>query len=266
MNLTTRQSGGVSIEQVEEWSNAGLLHGFMCRDAAIDPRDKRFTEKLELLFDSPCKLQLLHQTHSKHVVDLRAPVEGKSLEDGDLHGDGWLVGLEKETSTARPGARALYGVLTADCVPVLIRLAKTAVVAALHCGWRGTAFGILPETLARIGAHGVTAHEIEVAIGPGAGPCCYEVGDDVITAFIGIERTIRGGRPLTVISKEGKTFVDIKMLLMLQAQAFGVPLANIVTSSGCTICNKKYFSVRREKALAGRQVSFIGSAFSAAAQ
>ena len=67
--------------------------------------------------------------------------------------------------TAEPGLAAL--VFVADCLP--IALAGPGGVAMLHCGWRGLAAGILARGVEAVGA-------TDAAIGPGIGPCCYEVG------------------------------------------------------------------------------------------
>src|SRR4029077_2690046 len=65
-------------------------------------------------------------------------------------------------------------VFTADCLPVA--LSGSGGVAMLHCGWRGLAAGIVATGAAAVGA-------TDAAIGPGIGPCCYEVGPEVLAAF-----------------------------------------------------------------------------------
>ena len=73
---------------------------------------------------------------------------------------------------AEPGLAPL--VFVADCLPVA--LAGPGGVAMLHCGWRGLAAGIVARGAEAVGA-------TDAAIGPGIGPCCYEVGDEVLDAF-----------------------------------------------------------------------------------
>ena len=82
--------------------------------------------------------------------------------------------------TANPALTPLVQV--ADCLPVA--LAGERGVAMLHCGWRGLAAGIVERGVEEVGA---TA----AAIGPGIGPCCYEVGDEVLDAFAGLGRRHR---------------------------------------------------------------------------
>lgn len=68
-------------------------------------------------------------------------------------------------------------VRTADCVPVIIH-ADTA-VAVVHAGWRGLAAGVIANALEALAEH----HPRRAAIGPSIGPCCYEVGPEVIEAL-----------------------------------------------------------------------------------
>jgi YfiH family protein len=80
--------------------------------------------------------------------------------------------------TAEPGLPILA--MSADCLP--IALARTdgsrAAVAVLHAGWRGLLEGIVAS-----GAEALDGGRLAAAIGPGIGPCCYEVGEEVAAPF-----------------------------------------------------------------------------------
>jgi len=135
-------------------------------------------------------------------------------------------------------ATALRGVgtmvLTADCLPVA--LGVESAVAMLHAGWRGLAAGVLEEgvlALEEIGGQ----DEIVAVIGPGAGVCCYEVGEEVHAAFGGVHRDDRR--------------IDIKAIARDRLEAAGV--AEVRDVGACTICDERFFSYRREGARAGRQ-------------
>jgi YfiH family protein len=130
-------------------------------------------------------------------------------------------------------------VLTADCLP--IALAGGGAVAMLHAGWRGLAGGILAEgvkTLRQLGANG----KLEAAIGPGAGGCCYEVGEEVHREFAGLAGQVRRGRNL-----------DLKAIAREQLDRAGVRTVHDVGL--CTMCedDSLFFSHRRDGGVTGRQ-------------
>lgn len=147
-------------------------------------------------------------------------------------------------------ATALRGVgvmvLVADCLPVL--LAARGAVAALHAGWRGLAAGVLEEGVRALGEVG-GAGEIVALIGPGAGPCCYEVGAEV-RAALGT-----GARPPAPAAlggpRGGRARIDLAALARDRLLASGVRRVERVGI--CTICDERMYSHRREGARAGRQ-------------
>jgi purine-nucleoside/S-methyl-5'-thioadenosine phosphorylase / adenosine deaminase len=128
--------------------------------------------------------------------------------------------------------------LTADCLP--IALAASGAVAMLHAGWRGLATGMIAsgvQAIRELGADG----ELSAAIGPGAGPCCYEVGDEVHAPFAAIPEA-HAGRHL-----------DLKAIAADQLRAAGV--ATVADIGICTICADPtlLFSHRRDHGVTGRQ-------------
>ncbi|HEY3758766.1 MAG TPA: polyphenol oxidase family protein [Solirubrobacteraceae bacterium] len=136
-------------------------------------------------------------------------------------------------------ATALRGigvmVLVADCLPVL--LASEGAVAALHAGWRGLAAGVLEEgvrAVRELGGEG----EIVALVGPGAGPCCYEVGEEVHAAFGGAHRVAERN-------------IDLAALAHDRLAAAGAQRVERVGI--CTICDARLYSHRREDVRAGRQ-------------
>ncbi len=134
------------------------------------------------------------------------------------------------TSVAGIGAM----VLTADCLPVA--LGSAGAVAMIHAGWRGLAAGVLEEGVRAVGELGGEG-EIAAIIGPGAGPCCYEVGEEVHNTFGGAHRDGR--------------HIDLKALARDRLNAAGV--AEVRDVDVCTICDERFCSYRREGSLAGRQ-------------
>lgn len=130
-------------------------------------------------------------------------------------------------------------VLTADCVPVV--LGAEGAVAALHAGWRGLAAGVLEEgvvALRDVGGRG----EIVGVVGPCAGACCYEVGEEVHAAFGALGGSHRHG-----------SHIDLRAIAHERLLAAGV--AEVRHVEACTICDERWFSYRREGARAGRQAA-----------
>jgi YfiH family protein len=128
-------------------------------------------------------------------------------------------------------------VLTADCLPIAI--AGDGAVAMVHAGWRGLAAGIVAEGVKAVrdlGARG----PLGAAIGPGAGPCCYEVSDEVRDAFAAYGAQVRNG-----------TNLDLKAVAMLALDRAGVDAVYDVQL--CTICSDAFFSHRRDRGVTGRQ-------------
>ncbi len=130
-------------------------------------------------------------------------------------------------------------VLTADCLPVAL-VAREA-VAMLHCGWRGLAGRIVAEGVSALRELGAR-ERIAAAVGPGAGGCCYEVGEEVHAAFASSHPGARHGRRL-----------DLKAIARRELEQAGV--GKIHDVGLCTICGDPglFFSHRRDGGVTGRQ-------------
>jgi polyphenol oxidase len=142
-------------------------------------------------------------------------------------------------------------VLTADCIPVV--LGAEGAVAALHAGWRGLAAGVLEEgvvAMRDVGARG----DIVAIVGPCAGSCCYEVGEEVHAAFDGAHRhgADRDSCHRHGVHRHG-SHIDLRAIARNRLLAAGV--AEVRDVEACTICDEQYFSYRREGARAGRQAA-----------
>lgn len=191
-----------------------LVHGFGTRDACL-PAPGTAT---------------LKQIHSTICV----PAAGRSGILGQ--GDALLENL--------PGH--LVAVKTADCIPMLFADARSRAVAAVHAGWRGTAARIGPVALAAMREQfGSLPEDLWVAIGPGIGACCYEVGPEVAAQF--------------GFSPNGRVRLALAEANRRQLAEAGVPAEQISVASLCTRCHPEDFhSFRRDKEHAGRMYAFIG--------
>jgi polyphenol oxidase len=166
------------------------------------------------------------QVHGTRVRRVSAPSqEEPTLAEADGH------------ATALPGLAPM--VLTADCLPIAI--AGDGSVAMLHAGWRGLAAGVVWEgasAVRELGSRG----PLLAAIGPGAGPCCYEVGEEVRAAFASHGSQVRRGSNL-----------DLKAIARLELERAGVTRVHDVEL--CTICSDPslFYSHRRDHGITGRQ-------------
>lgn len=172
------------------------------------------------------------------------------LGDTGAPGSGSREGDALWTETPGTGV----GVRTADCVPILIAHRRIPLAAAVHAGWRGLASGIIWETIRaldkRIGKEAVSG--LVAAAGPCARACCYEVGEETADALASVSATAlrKGERP-------GKWFADLQAAALSALASAGIPVASLEGVGPCTICSPFFYSFRREKNLAARQLSFI---------
>jgi YfiH family protein len=210
------------------------------------------------------RLSMLTQVHGNTVVVVRG--SGGSTKQDPRYGRPEADVLVSDDPNVAIAVRA------ADCVPLLMADRVRGVVAAVHAGWRGTAARAAVAAVEAMGREcGTRPEDVIVAIGPSIGPCCYEVGSDLVDAFAaaGHQRHLiqrwfatppkpRGtfGRGL-----EGKLRLDVaganRDLLVLA----GVNKENIHTSGLCTAEHLEVLtSYRAEKERAGRLVAAIRAA------
>src|SRR5574337_103341 len=148
------------------------------------------------------------------------------------------------------------GVMAADCVPILFVEPARKIAAAVHAGWRGTAAGIAPRAVASMEeAYGIDPAVLHVAMGPSIGPCCYEVGPEVVEQIAANWREeLRGAwRPGGV-----KGRLDLRTLNEAQLLGTGVPQTQISKIGPCTACCVGDFYSYRKEGKSGHQLSFIG--------
>jgi polyphenol oxidase len=157
-------------------------------------------------------------------------------------------------------AGAPVGVYVADCIPVLLADARTGAVAAVHAGWRGSVAGVVPAAVARMAAEfGTRAGDLRVALGPAIGPCCFEVGEEVVDAVAAvISDAVANG----VVRRGGhKPHVDLKRLNGVLLERAGVPPAHVDAGPECTSCDRtRFFSYRRDGGSTGQMMGFIAGA------
>lgn len=144
------------------------------------------------------------------------------------------------------------GILTADCLPVLLHDAEHQAIAAIHAGWRGSVAGIVVTALEHMSkAFGTEPTHVRAYFGPAAGKCCYSVGPDLIKSI-----TENHDRVITV--RNAEHYFDLQTYNRLLLEQAGVKSESCCDAfDNCTICNHQYWSYRRQQKDAGRQMTVI---------
>lgn len=220
--FTTMRSGGVSATP---WDSFNL--GVNCGDQAGHVTSNR-SLLTSLLPTDPC---WLNQVHGTAVVKAGA---GPLTPDADAS---WSN-----------QADIVCAVLTADCLPVLLCTRNGSHFAAIHCGWRSLAAGILENTLT---AMAVNTADLLVWFGPAISAPHYEIGEDVFQAFVD-----KYSQDTIAFAATGPSHwrANLIMLAKLRLQRLGVNA--FYGGRWCTYADKRFYSYRRD-GVSGRMVSLI---------
>lgn len=174
-----------------------------------------------------------------------------------VHGVECVDASQMKSGTAPLAADAAYtreagvvcAVQSADCMPVLFCDLNASVVAVAHAGWRGLAAGVLEKTVEKME---VAPDRLLVFLGPAIGAGAFEVGDDVLRAFVAraseAESAFRALRP-------GKWLADLEMLARQRLARMGV--ASISGGGRCTAQEPEHFYSHRRDGITGRMAALI---------
>ena len=231
--VSTR-AGGVSAGP---YSSLNLGASVGDDPACVDENRARFARGLG--FD-PHRLVTTPQVHGKTVL-----VVDESSADQAL-------GVRADILlTTRPGYLLMQRY--ADCVPLLYWHPAAGAVAVAHAGWRGTAIGVAAATVAAIREHAAGEPAgLSVAIGPSIGPCCFEVGEELVAHFPEADGAVRPG-------PRGRPHLDLWELNRRALVAAGVPPEQVELAGLCTRCHPEtFFSHRALGYPAGRFGAGIG--------
>ncbi|HVN49224.1 MAG TPA: peptidoglycan editing factor PgeF [Bacteroidota bacterium] len=177
-------------------------------------------------------LAIPQQIHSKNIQIIEAPAIYPDC-------DGLIT---RSTDVA-------LVITVADCLPILLFDPQHDVLAAVHAGWRGTVAQIAMNAVEQlVKTYGSHPKDVLAFIGPGAGNCCYEVGDEVVSQV----------QHQFVVLRHGKRFLDLKKINFHQLLEIGVQKQHIELCRHCTICEPEIFhSYRRDKTRSGRMMATI---------
>lgn len=203
---------------------AGVRHGFGVRGA-----------------EPSVPVERPRQVHGTAVHEVRRP--------GDA------AGVEADAIVCRVAGIAV-GVVTADCVPILLAADRARAVAAVHAGWRGLTAGVVAAGVAVLAGAG-RPPEL-AAIGPHVGPCCYEVDEPVLRA---VRARFADGVPADAVrpGRPGHAWLDLGLLAEAELLRAGIPVVSRATAR-CTVCDpERFHSYRRDGPRAGRLLHFVAA-------
>jgi len=265
--FSTRR-GGLSRAYCPEDAPGELNLGFTPDDgpATVAANRKLLAEAVAGKPDIP--LASLKQIHSSlirrtELADAARPLPWKA--DGHFTSESGL----------------LLAVQTADCIPVLVADRKKKIVAAFHAGWRGTVKRIVQLGVGRLRLeYGSRPEDLIAAIGPGVGPCCYAVGEEVQSEFtaqfsyadelfheVYDSDPVRTRYPMLFLTQRApghspigsSTHLDLIEANRRQLIDAGLKPRAIQIVGGCTNCQTGlFFSHRASQGRAGRMMAVIG--------
>jgi YfiH family protein len=194
---------------------------------------------------SPSKMVCAEQVHGCRVAVVGASDAGRGAVVMET-----AIPAADALVTDTPGL--LLALFFADCLPILLADPERRVVGLAHAGWRGLAAGVIEKTVETMGKRfGTVPRSLVAAVGPGIGPCCFEVGEDVASHFAGAVRRLPG---------TGKPHIDLALAAVERLTALGVTADQITRAGDCTVCGDPdcWFSHRRDRGRTGRMGALVG--------
>lgn len=235
--------------QYPRWTGlAGVQHEFVSNPSADQGLRPRVAKQIHS--------NIIHEIHDEAGLLSLSPFGVRQGASGPkqhpVEADGIICSLKGHA----------IGVVTADCVPVLI--AGQNHVAALHCGWRGLQQGLLGRALSRLVARGEAAKELRLVTGPHIQTGAFEVGPEVVEAFVGSLIVDHLGWALALAKgREDRWHLDMGLIVSLIATSYGVRAEHIGISRECTMTAQdgkgtfRWPSYRRAGKNCGRLLSSI---------
>jgi polyphenol oxidase len=219
--------GGVSrghLESLNLGGRAGDAEGYVATNLG------RLAAATGVALDRAARIRLVHGTR---MVEARGP---------------GLIGDADGLWTQSMGLPLALTV--ADCLPLLLATARGP-VALVHCGWRGLAAGIAGEAVGALcAAARIAPASLWAWIGPGIGPCCFQVDERVATRF-----------PATAVqqpSPGGGWHVDLIAFLKESLVAAGLVADQVWAAGRCTACEPElFYSHRRDHGTTGRMLAWV---------
>ncbi len=234
---------------------AALIHGFTTREGGVSQGRFATLNLGERWGDEPAAVA----ENLRRVAEAGGFAPDQLVRVKQVHGATVLAAHELDAGSEadalwihreHPDPRRVVGVMTADCVPILICDRRASVAAAVHSGWRGTVADIAGRTVEVLREAGADPRDLLAGIGPCIELDAFEVGEEVAAQF-----------DARFVTRAGyaKPHVDLVACVRAQLERAGVPANQIERVGGCTHANPDlYFSYRRDGAGIGQQLSFVG--------
>lgn len=226
----------------------GLVHGFTDRDGGVSVGRYATLDMASKWGDAPAAVA----ENRRRVAAAAGFVPEQLVTARQVHGTALLHAATRDDASeadalwCRAEDRVVVGVLTADCVPVLLADRDGTVAVAIHSGWRGTAANIVGAAIAGLG---VAPQRLVAAIGPCIEQAAFEVGPEVAMHF-----------DIELVDASGpRPHVDLVAAVRAQLLRAGLAATAIDRVGACTYANPdRWFSFRRDGAGIGQQLAFAG--------
>lgn len=235
-NISVRHACSTRVGGVSSGAYCGLNIGQTTQDAPSAVHENRL--RLQAATGLPVR-QMLNMVHGRRVVKFAA--SPKSLRVGDA------------CITDVPGVPLT--ITTADCVPIIFHDPQHKAIGLAHAGWRGTADKIAQYTLQAMHEHyGTSPQYVQVAVGPSIGPCCFQVGQDVVEHF----KKAFPGQELTKIDQNSNKYINLWLANLLTLLEVGVPARNVCFCGLCSCCRRDlFYSYRCDLRVTGRLATLV---------
>jgi polyphenol oxidase len=238
-HFVTTRVGGVS-----EAPYQSLNLGFGTDDFSLHVLENRhiIAEAVDIPLDSFVMANQVHGTHVE-IVTKKHRSSGALYKDNSLLATDGMITSEPEI--------CLF-VMGADCVPLLFLDPENRVIGAAHAGWRGTINNMAGVMIQRMqDVYNCKPENIKVGIGPSIGPCCYEVGPEVVESVVSNFGIVEGF--MKDSPNGGNPVLDLWYTNQFQLITAGVRQESIEISGICTRCNQHhFFSSRGDSGITGR--------------